>query len=87
MYIMYMALHITNPDVVNAVRALARDRGQSITDVIGTAVKDLRLRSKAASQQRATVEEMLELIRSYPSHPVDYSLSEDEILGFGPEGF
>lgn len=87
MYIMYMALHINNPEVENEVRTLALERGQTITDLIATAVKELRTKPKAPSVPKPTVEEILQLIRSFPSGPVDYSLSEDEILGYGPNGY
>jgi hypothetical protein len=84
---MYMALHITNAEVESDVRALALERGQSITDLIGTAVKELRAKPKSASAPKPTVEEILQLIRSFPSGPVDYSLTEEEILGYGPNGY
>jgi hypothetical protein len=87
MYTMYMALHITNPVVEQEVRNLALERGQTITDVIGTAVKALRTQELSATQPRPTVEEMLALIQSFPPGPVNYTQPEDEILGYGPNGY
>jgi hypothetical protein len=87
MYTMYMALHINNPEIENEVRTLALERGQTITDLIGTAVKVLRAQPKTLRAPRPTVEEILQLIRSFPEGPVDYSLTEDEILGYGPNGY
>jgi hypothetical protein len=81
-----MALHITNPDVEHAVRALAQERGQSITEVVGAAVKDFSSKPMARTP-RPTVESLVALLESFPQAPVDYSLSEDEILGYGPEGY
>jgi hypothetical protein len=84
---MYMALHITNPEVEQEVRDLARERGQSITDLIGTAVKELKSQGRDALQQKPTAEELLALIRNFPRGPIDYSQTEDEILGYGPNGY
>ena len=84
---MYMALHITNPTVEHEVRELALQRGQSITDLIGTAVQQLKCHGQQRAKPKATVEEMLALIHSYPRGPVNYDLTEDEILGYGPNGY
>ncbi len=87
MYTVSMALHITNPAVEQEVRDLAQERGQTITDLIGTAVRELRTRSRQRHAQRPTVEDILQLIRSFPSGTLDYSQTEDEILGYGPKGY
>ena len=87
MYTMYMALHITNPEVEHEVRELALQRGQSITDLIGTAVRQLRYRDQQPPKPKPTVEEMLALIDSFPSGPLNYDRTEDEILGYGPNGY
>jgi len=82
-----MALHITNPDVERKVRSIAARRHESITQTIGAAVLELERRSNPASRVRPTVEEALALIRSFPSGPVSYEKTEDEILGYGPNGY
>lgn len=82
-----MALEITDPAVEQEVRNLALERGQSITEVIGTAVKELRAREPQVSKRKPTTEEILRLLQSFPSGPVDYSRTEDEILGYGPNGY
>jgi hypothetical protein len=87
MYTVYMALHLTNPTVEHEVRALALERGQSITDVIGAAVRDFKRRNQNAPKPKPSVEEVLELIRSFPSGPVNDDRIEDEILGYGPNGY
>ncbi len=87
MYTMYMALHITNAEVEQEVRELALQRGQSITELIGTAVKQLKCRDQQTAKLKPTVEEMQALIRSFPSGPVNYDRTEDEILGYGPDGY
>lgn len=88
MYTMYMALHITNPNVEQAVRELAGVTGQSMTDAIGTAVAE-RLESLKPAQRRQpmpSVEEVLALVRSYDLQPMNEDLTDDEILGYGTDG-
>jgi hypothetical protein len=87
MYTMYMALHITNPEVEKEVRELATQRGQSITDLIGSAVRQLKCHGQQTAKPKPTVDEMLALIRSFPRGPVNYDQTEDEILGYGPNGY
>jgi hypothetical protein len=82
-----VALHITNPKVETSVRRLAAQRGQSITEVIGVAVQELAKEPPQSRRRRPTVEEALAMIRSFPQVEIDYSLSEDEILGYGPHGY
>jgi hypothetical protein len=84
---MYMALHITDPEVEKEVRELATQRGQSITDLIGIAVRQLRCRGQQTAKPKPTVDEMLALIQSFPRGPVNYDQIEDEILGYGPNGY
>ena len=87
MYTMYMALHITNPAVEQEVRDLALERGQTITDLIGTAVKELRKHEQHVAKPKPTVEELLQLIHSFPQSAVSYDQTEDEILGYGLSGY
>jgi len=89
MYTMYMALHITNPEVEQKVRTLAAVTGETMTDAIGAAV-DLRLsrlQSEARKPQHETVDSILALVRSFKLHPINDGLTEDEILGYGPNGY
>jgi antitoxin VapB len=84
---MYMALHITNPDVEQKVRDLASVTGESMTDAIGKAVEERMLRVQPSFKQAdPTVEEILELVRSFNLQPINENLTDDEILGYGPDG-
>ena len=87
MYTMYMALHITNAEVEREVRDLALQRRQTITELIGTAVRHLKYRGQQSSKPHMTAEEVMAFVRSFPKGPVDYSQTEDEILGYGPNGY
>jgi antitoxin VapB len=83
-----MALHIINPDVEQKVRDLASLTGESMTDAIGAAVEERLFRVRPSSRRpEPTVEEILELVRSFNLQPINEDLTEDEILGYGPQGF
>ncbi len=88
MYTMYMALHINNPMVEQKVRDLAGVTGESITDAIGSAVTEVleRLRPRKNTKAKPSFEEFKALISSYNLHPINNNLSDDEILGYGPDG-
>jgi antitoxin VapB len=82
-----MALEITDPAVEQAVRDLALERGQSVTELIGKAVEELKTRGHETPKPRPTVDQILRLLESFPAGPVDSSRTEDEILGYGPHGY
>jgi antitoxin VapB len=89
MYTMYMALHITNPDVEEKVRALASATGESITEAIGAAADErlARVKPARAKSPPPTVDEILALVQSFNLQPINTGLTDDEILGYGPNGF
>jgi antitoxin VapB len=88
MYTMYMPLHITNPTVEQKVRDLAALTGESMTDAIGAAVEEriLRIKPSPFKQADPTVQEILDLVRSFNLRPINEDLTENEILGYGPDG-
>jgi antitoxin VapB len=86
---MYMALHINNSKVEQKVREMATLTGESITDAIGKAADERIARVRPAMEGQAvpTVDDILALVRSFDLQPINSDLTDDEILGFGPEGF
>ena len=88
MYTVYMALHINNHGVEQKVRDLAGITGESMTDAIGFAVKERleRLKPKKHAAARPSFDEFNDLIRSYNLQPLNQGLTDDEILGYGPDG-
>ncbi len=86
MYIVYMALHINNFEVEQEVRTLARERGQTMTEVIGIAVKELRVNPKPIAN-KPTVNDLLKLLKSFSAGPINYDRTDDEILGYGSKGY
>jgi hypothetical protein len=85
---MYMALHINNPAVEQKVREMSLTTGESITDAIGTAADEriARLNPAGVNLPSPTVDEILELMRSFKLRPINTKLTDDEILGYGPDG-
>ena len=86
---MYMALHITNLEVEEKVRALASTTGETITEAIGAAADERLARLKPAKKviPPPTVDEILALLRSFDLQPINTDLTDDEILGYGPDGY
>ncbi len=88
MYTMYMALHINNAAVEQTVRELAGVTGESMTDAIGAAATERldRLRPPKQAKPTPSFEKFKALIRSYNLQPINEDLTDDEILGYGPDG-
>jgi antitoxin VapB len=84
-----MALHISNPEVEQKVRDLASTTGESITEAIGAAADERMARFKPAKKVTPppTVDEVLALVRSFDLQPINTDLTDDEILGYGPDGY
>jgi antitoxin VapB len=87
MYTMYMGLHINNPRIERKVRDLASATGESLTDAIGVAVTERMSRVAPILSTDPTVDEMLTLVRSFHLQPINRDLTDDQILGYGPDGF
>lgn len=85
---MYMALHITNEHVEKTVRELAGLAGESVTEAIGKAAAERisRIKPAISPEPIPSFEEMTEIIRSYNLQPINEDLTDDEILGYGPDG-
>ena len=87
MYTMYMALHITNPVVEQKVRTLASVTGESMTGAIGLAVEQyLNHICPEVRTSKPTVEDALAYIASFNLQPINGDLTDDDILGYGPDG-
>ncbi len=83
---MYMALHITNSGVEAKVRTLASATGESMTEAIGRAVEERLRRITPAVPGGESVESILEFVRSHKLQPIQPGLTEDGVLGDGPDG-
>lgn len=83
-----MALHINNDAVEQTVRKLAGLTGESMTEAIGVAASEriARMTPPAPARPVPSDEEIKAMIRSYNLQPINENLTDDEILGYGPDG-
>jgi len=81
-----VALNIKDRNTDRLARELAELTGESITVAVSTAVKDRleRLSGRVPSEARAN--EMIRISREAAALPVLDQRSEDDILGYGPDG-
>jgi antitoxin VapB len=83
-----MALEITDPQIEKKIRHLAEATGETIPEAVAAAVEERLARVKPVAQKgRPTVEEIRALVRSFHLQPINEDLTEDEILGYGPDGY
>lgn len=86
-----MALNIKDPETDRLVRELAEQTGSTITDAIKTAVAHELAKTRPdftaeeIEKRRKGLQEIIERARAR-AHEIDYSLSEDEILGYDEHG-
>lgn len=82
-----MALNIKDPETDRLARELAAATGESITVAARIAIEE-RLarvrRRKVGSEQHDVV---AEIVRRGRARPMLDDRSEDEILGYGPDGY
>lgn len=85
---MYMALHITNDAVEQKIRELAGLTQETMTEAIGVAASEriARIKPPVPAKPIPSFEEIRAMIRSYNLQPINEDLTEDEILGYGPDG-
>jgi hypothetical protein len=69
------------------VRRLASATGESMTEAIGAAVEERLRRVRPARSEPVTVDSILDLVRSYKLQPINDGMTDDEILGYGPNGY
>jgi len=86
---MYMALHIANPEIEAKARTLASFTGETVAEAVGASIDERLSRIVPKSKERPdeTVDSILALVRSFNLQPVNCDLTEDEILGYGPNGY
>lgn len=80
------ALNIKDEAVADAARELARRRGTTVTRAVGDAVAEALQREKARARPQGLAEDILAIARHCQALPLLDARSEDEILGYGPDG-
>ena len=83
-----MGLSIKNERTESLVRQLAKRDNVSMTAAITLAVNnELKQRSEASAEVQARRRQsMIEIQAMFDKDKIDWSLTEDEILGYGPDG-
>jgi antitoxin VapB len=90
-----MALNIKNPEVVQLATEVARLAGETKTEAIRQALIERKVRLQARGGKVGRKESLLEYFERdvWPFVPVDQlgktltREEEDEILGYGPNGY
>lgn len=80
-----MALNIKDPETDRLARDLAALTGEKITQAVKTAIED-RLQREQRRRGKASLEELMEIVRRYASRPVVDDRSADEIIGYDERG-
>jgi antitoxin VapB len=75
-----MAISIKNPEVERMARALARKRRTTVTGAIKLALSN---ELSLCTKKRAAIANIQQRIAK---QPIDWSLSDDEILGYDENG-
>ena len=82
-----VSLNIKNPEVHRAAARLARLQGTTITAAVLNAVRAELDRQDPRKGVTNEVQRMEEFARRVSALPLLDRRSEDEILGYGPEGY
>jgi antitoxin VapB len=83
-----MALEITDPEIEEKIRHLAAATGETIPEAVAAAIEERLAKVKPAVRKgKPTVEEIQALVRSFHLQPINEDLTEDKILGYGPDGY
>ncbi|HHW82773.1 MAG TPA: type II toxin-antitoxin system VapB family antitoxin [Actinomycetales bacterium] len=83
-----MALNIKDPETDRLVRELAAVTGESITVATRTAVEERLRRVQRSRERRASRELVMDIVwrARREGSQIDYSRTEDEILGYDHQG-
>ena len=86
---LYMALSIKDPETDRLARAVAARAGETMTEAIRRSL-ELRLEEMERFERRSSVANLIAL-RAISDRgrkrPDLHDLTEDEILGYGPDGY
>lgn len=81
-----MALSVRNPHAEELARELARRTGTNMTEAIVSALEEKLHRLERAPVVDAALAEVMSISRRCSELPTRDSRTDEEILGYGPEG-
>ena len=82
-----VSLNIKNPEVHKAAARLARLNGTTITAAVLDALRAELQRKESTRNATNEIRRMEEFARRITAMPLLDTRSDDEILGYGPEGY
>jgi len=85
-YIMYMALHINNPETERNVRAMAAATGESIAEAVNKASLDRLRQTMRRDHDPNRMAAARALLARFDALPELDPRSADEILGYDEDG-
>jgi antitoxin VapB len=81
-----MPISIKNPETEQLARQLAKETGETITEVIKKSLQDRLQRVRGRRRTSTLEEEVADILRRVDALPVISTASEDEILGYDENG-
>lgn len=81
-----MALNIKNAEVDRLARVLAERTGESLTEVVLTALRERMRRLEGRTEPRTLVEELTEIRRRCRELPVVDDRPPEELIGYDEHG-
>lgn len=81
-----MPLSIKHPDADRLARELARRQGRSLTDAVIHALEMELERERRRVRAVGVADALLAIAHRHAALPIVDDRSDDEILGFGPDG-
>jgi antitoxin VapB len=81
-----MPISIKNPETEKLARELARETGESITEVITTSLRERMQRVRGRRNAQPLEEKVADILERLDSLPTLSNASDDEILGYDENG-
>jgi len=80
-----MTVEIKDPEAVAAIEREAMATGLSPSEVVQTALKNRS--NRTAQTEDPSVDEILAFVRDARLKRINENLSDEQILGYGPDGY
>ena len=81
-----MPISIKNPETEQLARNLAKETGESITEVIRKSLQERLKRVRGRRHVRSLIEGVEDILQRMDALPRTKAGTEDEILGYGEDG-
>jgi antitoxin VapB len=81
-----MPISIKNPETEQLARLLAKETGETITEVIKQSLQDRLERVRGRRRASSLEEQVADILQRVDALPVISTASEDEILGYDENG-